>query len=87
VNHKRVWRLYKLANLSVCQRRKIKRPIGGRQPLAASQYFNDTRNVDFVMGALANGRHIKCLTVLNDFSHECVDIAVDHAMGGSAWCG
>ena len=27
VNHKRVWRLYKLANLSVRKRRKVKRRI------------------------------------------------------------
>lgn len=32
VNHKRVWRLYKLANLSVRKRRKVKRPTGERQP-------------------------------------------------------
>lgn len=24
----------------------------------------------------------KCLTVVNDFSRECVDIAVDHGLGG-----
>ena len=81
MNHKRVWRLYKLANLSVRKRRKIKRPIGGRQHLAASQYVNDTWSMDFVMDALANGQRIKCLTVVNDFSRECVDI-VDHGMGG-----
>lgn len=82
VNHKRVWRLYKLANLSVRKRRKVKRPTGERQPLAASQHINDTWSADFVMDALANGRRIKCLTVVDDFSRECVDIAVDHGMGG-----
>lgn len=63
VNHKRVWRLYKLANLSVRKRRKVKRPTGERQPLAASQHVNDTWSADFVMDALANGRRIKCLTL------------------------
>ena len=82
VNHKRVWRLYKLANLSVRKRRKLKRPTGERQPLAASQHVNDTWSTDFVMDALANGRRIKCLTVIDDFSRESVDIAVDHGMGG-----
>lgn len=47
VNHKRVWRLYKLANLSVRKRRKVKRPTGERQPLAASQHVNDTWSADF----------------------------------------
>jgi putative transposase len=33
--------------------------------------------------SLASGRRIKCLTVTDDFSHECVDIAVDHGIGGA----
>ena len=82
VNHKRVWRLYKQANLSVRKRRKVKRPVGERQPLATSHHVNDTWSTDFVMDALSNGRRIKCLTVVDDFSRECVDIAVDHGMGG-----
>ncbi len=82
VIHKCVWRLYKLANLSVRKRRKVKRPTGERQPLPASQHVNDTWSADFVMNALANGRRIKCLTVVDDFSRECADIAVYHCMGG-----
>src|SRR6186713_983726 len=34
------------------------------------------------MAMLANIRHIKCLTVVDDFSRECVDIAIDYGMGG-----
>ena len=34
------------------------------------------------MDALANARRIKCLTVVDDFSRECVDIAIDYGMGG-----
>ena len=35
-----------------------------------------------MMDALANGRRIKCLTVVDDFSRGCVDIAVDYGIGG-----
>ena len=38
--------------------------------------------MDFVSDSLANGRRIKCLTVADDFSHECVDIAVDYGISG-----
>ena len=38
--------------------------------------------MDFVSDSLANGRRLKCLTVADDFSHECVDIAVDYGIGG-----
>jgi putative transposase len=51
--------------------------------LAASRHGNDTWRADFVMDALANGRRIKCLTVVDDFSRECLkDIAIDYGMGG-----
>jgi transposase InsO family protein len=51
-------------------------------PLIASRHVNDTWSADFVMDALANSRRIKCLTVVDDFSRECVDIAIDYGMGG-----
>ena len=82
VNHKRVWRLYKLSELSVRKRRKTKRVNLERTPLRPSHHVNDTWSADFVMDALANGRRIKCLTVVDDFSRECVDIAVDYGIGG-----
>jgi len=82
VNHKRVWRLYKLNELSVRKRRKAKRVSLERTPLSASRHVNDTWSADFVTDALANGRRIKCLTVVDDFSRECMDIAVGYGMGG-----
>jgi hypothetical protein len=72
---KRVWRLYKMNDLSVRKRRKARRINLERVPLLASQHVNDTWSADFVMDALANGRRIKCLTVVDDFSRENVDIA------------
>ena len=82
VNHKRVWRLYKLNDLAVRKRRKSRRVSLERTPLQPSRHVNDTWSADFVMDALANGRRIKCLTVVDDFSRECVDIAVDYGIGG-----
>ena len=32
--------------------------------------------------ALSNGRRIKCLSVVDDFTQECLDIAVDYAISG-----
>jgi len=83
VNHKRVWRLYKLNELSVRKRRKLRRVNLERTPLIASRHLNDTWSADFVMDALANSRRIKCLTVVDDFSRECVDIAIDYAWAAS----
>lgn len=82
VNHKKVYRLYQEAKLSVRRRRKAKRPVGERQKLLAACMPNDTWSMDFVFDALANGRRIKCLTIVDDFTRESVDIAVDHGLSG-----
>ena len=37
--------------------------------------------MDFVSDSLSTGRRIKCLTVVDDFSRESVQIAVDFGMG------
>ena len=82
VNHKRVYRLYKNANLAVRRRKKVKRPPNERLPLQIERKVNDVWSMDFVSDSLSNSRRIKCLTVADDFSHECIDIAVDFGISG-----
>lgn len=82
INDKRVYRLYRLADLAVRKRRSKKRLKLERVPLHRCETINEVWSMDFVSDSLANGRRIKCLTITDDFSHECVDIAVDHGIGG-----
>ena len=82
VNHKRVYRLYSEANLTVRKRKKAKRPISERIPLQIAKAINEVWSMDFVSDSLAGGRRIKCLTVADDFSHECVDITADYGISG-----
>ncbi len=82
VNHKRVLRLYQQANLSVRKRKKAKRVASERVPLQLARAVNEVWSMDFLSDSLANGRRIKCLTVADDFSHECVDIATDYGISG-----
>ena len=82
VNHKRVYRLYSAANLSVRKRKKAKLPISERVPLQLAKSVNEVWSMDFVSDSLSNGRRIKCLTVADDFSHECVDITADYGICG-----
>ncbi|HET6397298.1 MAG TPA: IS3 family transposase [Pseudoxanthomonas sp.] len=83
VNHKKVYRLYSEASLAVRRRKKVKRPPLERQPLAIAKAPNQVWSMDFVSDARANARRLKCLTVADDFTHECVDITVDHGIGGA----
>jgi len=82
VNHKRVYRLYSLAQLAVRKRKKVRRAASERVPLTVATRVNEVWSMDFVSDSLANGRRIKCLTVADDFTHECVDIAVDYGISG-----
>lgn len=82
VNHKRVYRLYTEAGLTVRKRRKAKRPSNERQPLLQPSAINEVWSMDFVCDSLVNGRRLKLLTVADDFTHECVDIAADYGISG-----
>ena len=85
INHKPVYRLYTAEGLSIRKRKKTKR-IGVRVPLVAALAVNQTWSMDFVSDAISQpgavSRRIKCLTVADDFSHECVDITADFGIGG-----
>jgi putative transposase len=82
VNHKRVYRLYRQANLAVRRRKKGKRPVNERIPLQLARTVNEVWSMDFVSDSLSGGRRLKYLTVADDFSHESVDIAVDFGISG-----
>jgi putative transposase len=81
-NHKRVYRLYRESGLSVRKRRRRKHVMLDRQVLSVPGRPNEVWSIDFVMDALTNGRRIKCLTVVDDFTRECLDIAVDYGISG-----
>ncbi|KOT08469.1 integrase core domain protein [Burkholderia mallei] len=81
-NHKRIYRLYREAGLAVRRRRKRHGVMIEREQLALPGAPNEVWLIDFVMDALSNGRRVKCLTVVDDFTKEAVDIVVDHGISG-----
>lgn len=82
VNHKKVYRLYRDAGLAVRKRKRRKGIMVERQPLLLPEMPNHTWSMDFVMDSLANGRRIKCLTIVDDFSKECLGIPVANGTSG-----
>jgi transposase InsO family protein len=81
VNYKRVERLYQEANLQVRRRKRKKVPVAERQPLARPTAANEVWSMDFVFDRTAEGRVLKCLTVV-DATHEAVVIEVERAISG-----
>lgn len=84
VNHKRVDRLYAEAGLQVRRRKRKKVPVSDRQPLGRPQKANQVWSMDFVFDRTAEGRVIKCLTVVDDATHEAVAVVPERAIGGHA---
>lgn len=81
-NHKRIHRLYQRAGLAVRRRRKRQGVAVEREPLFLPTGPNQIWSMDFVSDALAGGRRLKCLTIVDDFTKEALDIVVDHGIGG-----
>src|SRR3954469_1348422 len=84
VNHKRVDRLYAAARLQVRRRRRKKVPVADRQPLARPQAPNEVWSADFVFDRTAEGRVLKCLTIVDDATTEAVAVVPARALGGLA---
>ena len=82
INHKRIYRLYKEAGLAVRKRKRRKGIAVERQPLLLPSQANQVWSMDFVMDATANGRRIKVLTVVDDFTKESLDLVVAHSICG-----
>jgi putative transposase len=83
VNYKRVERLYQEARLQVRRRKRKKVPASERQPLSRPTTANEVWSMDFVFDRTAEGRVIKCLTVVDDATHEAVVIEVERAISGT----
>lgn len=83
VNHKRVERLYQEAKLQVRRRKRKKVAIGERQPLLRPTAANQVWSMDFVFDRTAEGRVLKCLTIVDDATHEAVAVEVERAISGA----
>lgn len=83
VNHKRVYRLYKLEGLNL----RSKRPRRNRAGAHRLDRIEVTRphqcwSMDFVADALFDGRRFRALTVVDNYSRRCLAIHVDASIKG-----
>jgi putative transposase len=82
LNRKKLYRLYREERLTVRKRGGRKRALGTRAPMAIPQGKNQRWSLDFVCDALANSRKFRILTVVDDFSRECLALVVDNSLSG-----
>lgn len=82
VNHKRVHRIYRNHGLQLRPRRKRGvRYIRGNAVSPVS-FANERWSLDFVHDVLSNGRKFRLLTIVDDFTRECIAIEVDFSLTG-----
>lgn len=82
-NHKRVYRLYRQEGLSLRHHRPRRNKSARlRQPKSVVSAINEIWSMDFVMDQLFDGRRLRALTVVDNFSRECLAIEVGQSLRG-----
>jgi putative transposase len=82
-NCKRVYRLYRAEGLSLrhCRPRRNK-SARLRQPKQLVLAINEIWSMDFVADALFDGRRLRALTVVDNYTRECLAIEVGQSLKG-----
>lgn len=81
-NIKRIHRVYREAGLAVRRRKGRKRALGTRLPLPRPDSVNQIWSLDFVSDALACGRKLRLLGVMDQCSREGLNLTVDTSLPG-----
>lgn len=79
VNRKRVARLWRLEGLQVPQKQRQRRRLGAADHAVvrrAATHRNEVWSYDFVMDQTEDGRRLKLLPVVDEFTRECMEIEV-----------
>jgi hypothetical protein len=83
MNLTKLRRLYREARLQVRKRGGRKRALGTRRPMAVPQAANERWSRDFISDAFTDGRRFRVLTVVDDFTRECLTLVADTSLSGT----
>jgi putative transposase len=82
-NHKRIERVYQEEELQVRRRKRKRVARASRRVKPSVPEQPDQRwSMDFAHDGLIDGRTVRALTIVDDFSRECPHIEVDTSLGG-----
>jgi putative transposase len=82
-NCKRVYRLYRAEGLSLRHKRpRRNKSARRRQPRHIVTTINEIWSMDFVADALFDGRRLRTLTVVDNYTRECLAIEVGQSLKG-----
>jgi putative transposase len=86
VNRKRVYRLWRKQGLKVPRRRKKKRGLGQKQNGCATRRALARNHVwawDFIHDRTSDGRPLKWLSVVDEYTRECVGLEVARSLSAT----
>ncbi len=82
-NHKRVHRLYKEEGLNLRSKRpRRSKAAAHRLERPALSTNHECWSMDFVADQLFDGRKLRCLTIVDNYSRQCPGILVGHSLKG-----
>lgn len=82
INHKKLRRLYAEERLQVRRRGGRKRALGTRAPMMRPEGANQRWSLDFVSDTLTDGRRLRILAIVDDFTRECLCLVADTSLSG-----
>jgi putative transposase len=82
VNAKRVYRLYREEGLQVRRTKRAKRAAHERVPLTGAVRPNQRWSMDFVSDRFADGHWFRILTVVDQYTRECLCAYADRSQTG-----
>jgi len=82
INHKRTECIYRLEGLALRIRRRKKMSSQLRIDMSKPAYPNHIWSMDFMRDSLADGRAIKVLSVVDEYTRKCFRIEVDTSING-----
>ena len=82
MNAKRVYRLYREEGLQVRTTKRKKGAARVRVPLTGATHRNQRWSMDFVSDRLADGRWFRILTVVDQYTRECICTYADRSQTG-----
>ena len=83
MNHKKLYRIYREAGLSVKRRRGRKRARGTRTPMPSAAGVNARWSLDFVSDSFGASRKFRILAVIDDCTRECLCLVADTSLSGA----
>jgi putative transposase len=82
VNTKRVYRLYREEALQVRRKKRVKSAAQARITLPEATFVNQRWSMDFVSERLADGRWFRILTIVDQYTRECLCAYADRSQTG-----